>query len=396
MRRRRALLLGVAGLAAISARAERTGGFFAPPGSFTVEISLDNSPYLRLPLDRNAMTSLEVVGDHAIGGTSARPGLDPFLFAVSLSQRKLVSVLDLGAVVPGQRSIQSGFGRDEEGALLAGTMPQKEGEAGHLIRVTMSETGLRATDLGTPVPGEGVFALAADTRRGTIYGISHPSGKFFSFGLADHRARVYESTSPDDAARAMYFQFALEPADYLSRRLAVDGEGRVYGSQPVNRIFRFDPRTRELERIPDELPTVWDRRVLGRVDSWALGRDGAIYGGNAGDGQLFRLDPVRGKIVNLGKPVMMPRLKGLAFGRDGRLYGVAGGAPGYSHLFHYDPEDGFLDLGNPRFEMVGEGLPPGILWRGFQISTLAASEDGRFIVMGDEEVLSQLMVFRVE
>jgi hypothetical protein len=389
-------LLVLAVLAAVSATAERTGGFFAPPGSFTVEISLDNAPYLRLPLGRNAMTSLEVLGAYVIGGTSAKAGLGPFLFAVSLPERKLVSVLDLDVVVPGQRSILSGFGRDQKDTLLAGTMPQKEGESGHLIRVTIVEAGLRATDLGTPVPKEGVFALATDARRGMVYGISHPSGRFFSFRLADGATRVYDSTSPDEAARTSYLQFALEPADYLSRRLLVDGEGRVYGSQPVNRIFRFEPATQQVELLPDELPAVWDRRVLGRVDSWALGPDGAIYGGNAGDGQLFRLDPVRGRILNLGKPVMMPRLKGLAFGRDGRLYGVAGGAPGYSHLFRYDPRDGFVDLGNPRFEMVGEGLPSGILWRGFQISTLAASEDGRFIIMGDDEVLSQLMVFPVE
>jgi hypothetical protein len=395
MKARRARLLLLAVLAAVGARAERTAGFFAPIGSYTVEISLDNSPYLRLPPGRNAVTSLAVVGDHALGGTSARAGLSPFLFAVSLAERKLVSILDLGTVVAGQRSILSGFGRGEGGALFAGTMPQKEGEAGHLIRVTIGETGLRATDLGTPVAGEGVFALTADARRQTLYGISHPSGKFFSFRLADRVARVYDSTSPDEAALVAYFQLALTPADYLSRSLVVDGEGRVYGSQPVNRVFRFDPRTRQIELLPDELPAVWDRRVLGRVDSWALGPDGFIYGGNAGDGQLFRLDPARGRIVNLGKPVMMPRLKGLAFARDGKLYGIAGGAPGYSHLFRYDPENGFLDLGNPRFEMVGEDLPPGILWRGFQIATLAASEDGRFVVMGDEEALSQLMVFPV-
>jgi hypothetical protein len=41
------------------------------------------------------------------------------------------------------------------------------------------------------------------------------------------------------------------------------------------------------------------------------------------------------------------RLLRLAFGHDGELYGVAGGAPGYSHLFRYDPRDGFVDLSNP-------------------------------------------------
>ena len=53
--------------------------------------------------------------------------------------------------------------------------------------------------------------------------------------------------------------------------------------------------------------------------------DGTLYGGNAGDGQLFRLDPATGKVANLGKPAMMPRMQGLAFAGDGKLYGVTGG-----------------------------------------------------------------------
>jgi hypothetical protein len=393
MRREGALCLVLAALAATSARPERTTGFFAPAGSFAVEISLESSPYLRLPMGRSAVTSLAIVGDIAVGGTSAEPRRGPFLFAVSLPHRKLVSVLDLDAVVPGQRAIQSGFGRGPDGVLFAGTIPQRSGEPGHLLRVTLSEAGVHATDLGCPVPGEGIFALTADAGRETLYGITHPSGKFFS--VSPGGTHVYDSTSPDGAALATYRRFALEPGDYLSRRLALDREGRVYGSQPISKVFRFDPRTRTIEVLPGELPAVWDRRVLGRVDSWALGADGLLYGGNAGDGQLFRLDPGSGRIVNLGKPIMMPRLKGLAFARDGRLYGVAGGAPGYSHLFRYDPAEGFVDLGNPRFEMVGEDLPPGILWRGFQIATLAVSEDGGYVVMGDEEALSQLMVFPV-
>jgi hypothetical protein len=94
---------------------------------------------------------------------------------------------------------------------------------------------------------------------------------------------------------------------------------------------------------------------------------------------------------------MMPRLKGLAFGANGKLYGIAGAAPGYAHLFTYDTRlEGFADLGNPRFTMIGPGIEQGIMWRGFQIGTLAASEDGRFIVLGEEEALSQLMVFPID
>jgi hypothetical protein len=137
--------------------------------------------------------------------------------------------------------------------------------------------------------------------------------------------------------------------------------------------------------------------VLGRVDAWAVAPDGSLYGGNAGDGQLFRLDPATGKVTNLGKPAMMPRMTGLGFAADGKLYGVTGGEPGYAHLFSWDPAGrGFVDLGNPRFTMTEPGIEQGIAWRGFQIGTLAVSEDGRYVVMGEDEALSQIMVFSVK
>jgi len=370
--------------------------FFTPEGCFTVEISLENTDRLRLPIYRNAITSLAVVGDWVIGGTTANEGLSPFLFAVSLSRRKLEAVLDLGTVLPGQRAIQSGFGR-AGGALYAGTMPDVEGESGKLIKVQLVNKRFEVTDLGEVVPGEGIFALVADSKRGMLYGIAHPSGKFFSYQISNARIKVYDETALTPGQLAQYHHYAVEAEDILSRRLAVDKLGRVYGSKPVNKIFRYDPRTEKFETLADELPEVWGRRVLGRVDSWAVAPDGTLYGGNAADGQLFKLNPETGKVINLGKPIMSPRLKGLAFGADGRLYGVAGALPGYAHLFVYDPvEGGYKDLGNPRFPLVVPEIAGPLMWRGFQIATVAASEDGRYIVMGEEESLSQLMVFPVK
>lgn len=369
--------------------------FFTPAGSFAVEVSLDNSPYLRLPVYRNAITSLEVAGDYAIGGTSAQRGLSPYLFAVSLSKRRLEMAYPLETLIPGQRAIRSGFGRGAGGALYAGTMPDRPGESGHIIKVQVRGGNLDVADLGSPVAGEGIFALASDPRSGAVYGISHPSGRFFVFHEKDRRTSVHEETVPSKATLRSLDAYALKPDDYLSRRLILDRSGNVYGSLPRNKLFRFDPGREKVEVLREELPAVWDRAPLGRVDSWAFAPDGAVYGGNAGDGQVFRLDPASGRLVNLGKPVMTPRIKGLAFGRDGVLYGVAGAAPGYAHLFRYDAARGFVDLGNPRFEMKEPGIEQGILWRGFQIGTVAASEDGRYIVLGEEEALSQLMVFEV-
>jgi hypothetical protein len=306
------------------------------------------------------------------------------------------TAVDLETVIPGQRAIRSGFGRSEDGTLIAGTIPRDEGQSGHLIRVKVDSGSLDVLDLGTPVPGEGIFALVCGPAGKVIYGISYPTGRFFKHRLGVGSTEVFDDTVPSRRTLGSLHQYSLQPEDFLSRALTIDLEGRVYGSRPGGRVFRFDPVKENFELLEDPLPEVWGRAPLGRVDAWAMSSDGILYGGNAADGQLFTVAPDTAQIVNLGKPIMMPRLKALAFAGDGLLYGVAGGAPGYAHLFSYDPDGrGFRDLGNPRFVMVAPGIEQGIFWRGFQIATMAVSEDGKYVVLGEDEALSQLMVFPV-
>lgn len=373
--------------------------FFRPEESFAIEVSLENSSYLRLPMYRNAISSLIVKGDDIIGGTSARKGLTPFLFVASLSQRKLTGTLDLNTVVPDQQSIRSGFCRGRNGILFAGTMP-REGKkgSGHLISVAVSAPdSLRAVDLGAPVPGEGIFALTGNAEGTVLYGISYPSGLFFSYHIDSGNTQVYDSVAPTEKDLRAYDKFALKPEDYLSKKLISDNQGRIYGSAPVNKLFYFDPETKSFHIMEDSLPLVWGRGILGSVDAWTKSEAGVLYGGNSGDGQLFRLDPATLSVTNLGKPVMMNRLKGLTFARDGKLYGIAGASPGYAHLFSYDPgRGGYQDLGNPQFKMTAPGIEQGIAWRGFQLGTMAVSEDGKYIVMGEDEALSQLLIFAVD
>lgn len=386
-------VLLTAGTAAFPAAAQEP--MLEAKGAFAVEVSAENTGQLRLPIYRNAITSLDVAGGYVIGGTSAVSGLEPYLFAVSLDRRRMVAAVSLEAVVADQQSIRSGFGRGPDGWLYAGTMPGGAKGSGHLIRVRMRGR-LEVTDLGVPVPSEGVFAVTAVPGSGIIYGLSHPSGKFFAFHTVDGKAEIYEQTVPDRRALAELSSYVLQPEDYLSRRLVTDSVGRVYGSCPPNRIFRFDPSSKKVAILDAEMPSVVGRRALGRADAWAVAADGALYGSNAADGILFRLEPESGSIVNLGKPVMMPRMKGLAFGPGGTLYGVAGSAPGYTHFFVRDPQRGFEDLGIPEATMTAPNIEQGIRWRGYQIGTVAASEDGRYIVLGEEEALSQLLVLPVQ
>ncbi|HEY1063210.1 MAG TPA: hypothetical protein VGE44_16055 [Daejeonella sp.] len=373
--------------------------FFNPKGSFAVEASLENTDELRMPIYQNAMSSLTVSGDFILGGTTAQKGLSPLLFTSSLSQRKLIAVTQLDQVVKGQLSIQTGFSRAKSGNVFyAGTMPQPgTGLGGHIIELQVNLQGqITVKDLGEPVAGEGIFAMTFNPEKNEFYGIVHPSGKFFTFNLKTGKKQIYDQTAPSQKDLDTYHSFALEPEDYLGRALVIDQQGRIYGSRAINKLFCFDPATQSFSVLKDELPFVWGREAMGRIDSWVKMPEGTIYGSNAADGQLFRLDPLKQTIVNLGKPIMMPRIMAMTPGKNGMLYGIAGASPGYAHLFSYHQQKGFRDLGNPEFKMISPGLEQGINWRGFQIASLATSQNGNYIIMGENEALSQLMVFPAE
>ncbi|MCW3117627.1 MAG: hypothetical protein JWM28_1709 [Chitinophagaceae bacterium] len=370
--------------------------FFSPKDAFAIEVSLDNTSLKRLPVYRNSISSLIVSGDYILGGTSADKGLSPYLFTASLSRRDMASIVDLEKIIPGQKTVQTGFCLANKNQFFAGTIGNGESADGHLMELQLkNDGGIDVKDLGVPVPHEGIFSLLINRAKTKMYGITFPSGKFFSYDLKTKVTDVFDDVAPAKKDIGKFNEFSLKPENYLCKALIEDSKGLIYGSAPVNKLFYFDPASKKFNEFA-ELPDVWGRTVMGQVETWAKSNDGKLYGGNAGDGQLFIVDPVTKKVKNLGKPIMMNRLRGLAFGNDGKLYGIAGALPGYAHLFSYDPkQEGFKDLGNPSFTMKSPGIEQGIDWRGFQLGTIASSEDGKYIVMGEDESLSQLLIFPV-
>ena len=370
--------------------------FFNPEGAFAIEVSLPNTELNRLPIYRNSIASLVIVGDYIIGGTAAEKGNTPFVFTASLSKRDVSSVFDLEEVIPGQQQIQTGFCKGINGKLYAGTLAHEADmqDGGHLFETSVDKNGgINIQDLGIPVPGEGVLTLTINAAKTMLFGITQPSGTFFTFNIVSGVTKQYTNITPTKKDLNVMKEYALSPKDYLCKALIVDEQGMVYGSALVNRIFYFDPDEEKFYFIEDNIPEVWGRRTMGKVESWTKSSNGLLYGGNAGDGQLFELNPKTKKVKNLGKPIMMNRLRGLTTANDGKIYGIAGAAPGYAHLFSYDANVGFVDLGNPEFTMKAPGIEQGIKWRGFQLCSIASSEDGKYIVMGEDESLSQLLIF---
>ena len=398
--RKTALVVAALLVTAIAVQAEYT--FFRR--GYAIEVSLANAKagMVRLPINQNRITALAVKDNMVIGGTTADKGLSPYLFAASMDDRLMKVAYDLDDAIPGQYAISSGFVKCSMGNMFAGTMSDEENGGGHIIKVDFDGKAFKVTDLGVPVAGESVYCLALDKKANVIYGLSYPNGKFFSHNLASGEVKVFEETMGTREDRAPRRYLHLEPEQCLSRDIVIDGTGRVFGSMPYNKFFCFNPVEQKVEVVNTPLPEVWGRSTLARVDAIVLGPDGMIYGGNGADGQLFRLNPQTLKMTNLGKPIMAHRMPGLAFGADGRLYGVAGGPPAYAHLFYYEGEGlgfkdgkGFVDLGNPDFSMRVPGASEDFPWRGFNFSKVIASDDGKWIVLGENEAQSQLMIFNV-
>lgn len=374
-----------------------SGQIYVPMNGFAIEVSLENTDLVRLPIYRNSITSLKVIDDYIVGGTTAKQGLSPYIFVASLSKKKLIGIKDLGELLYGQQSVQTGFCKGKGSILFAGTLPTQSntlpGGSGHLLQVEIDKNGnLNIKDLGVPIPGEGIYALNSNSMGTMLYGISYPTGLFFSYNIKSGSTLIFKNTLPSKKEMEDIKTYILKPEDYLCKTLIESDNGLIFGSMPVNKLFYFNPKDESFHILEDNLPEVHGRRMIGRVDSWAKSKSGKLYGGSGGDGQLFEMDTNTKKVKNLGKPIMMNRIRGLAFGNDNKLYGIAGAPPGYTHFFSYDEKNGFHDFGIPQFDMVD----PKIGWIGYNINTITPSGDGKYIVMGEGEDLSQLLIFVVE
>ncbi len=108
----------------------------------------------------------------------------------------------------------------------------------------------RVEDFGLGVPNEGVNTGAYDPLFNRIYGLTHPRGHFVYYDVGARRSV--------DKGRINNFES-------ICRTLGIDDEGNVYGSFGQGQVFRYDPRTDEIEELPVRLPI--------RAKGISLGRD---------------------------------------------------------------------------------------------------------------------------
>ena len=158
-----------------------------------------------------------------------------------------------------QSKVHAKFGEGKDGRIYFGThaglwwdyarFATKEGYPGAHWMAFDPKTG-RVEDFGLGVRNEGVNTGAYDPLFNRIYGLTHPRGHFVYYDVGTRRSV--------DKGRINNFES-------ICRTLGIDDEGNVYGSFGQGQIFRYNPRTDEIEELPVRLPI--------RAKGMSFGRD---------------------------------------------------------------------------------------------------------------------------
>jgi outer membrane protein assembly factor BamB len=341
---------------------------------------LGYAPIDVIPDGESGITSLTVAPNGNLYGATS--GEHSHLFLL-IPEHGYVQPL---GIIPGAEEVTHSLVVSDEGDIYVGSSPQ-----GHLLKYSPSngfeqriqiDANLPVKDLGQAVAGESIAALAIDRKEGVVYGLTSPNAHFFEYSI-----KANKFTEVGVVAKNLPLGEKFEHDLIMSRMLVVASDGGVFASGENGSIYRFDPKTQTLSELRIRAPAVPGREQWTRVDAFLLDPSGVIYGGTS-DGYLFRLDPERLTITNLGKPLNQYRIAGLVRGPNGKLYGVGGDKDEMAHLFSYDPANGAYDV----LGFVDVNRRPYYTWQAYVVGALASDNYGT-IYIGENERMSKLYLF---
>lgn len=259
--------------------------------------------------------------------------------------------------------------------------PYKDYEGGHLYRYNpepddrtrySGDMKTPIEDLGIPVPGQTVYAMAMNNEKTKIYGITYPYAHFFIFDL--------ETKKTEDLGEFLKYRVFSGPERTwrsVPRALYCDPKTDfVYTSGDNSMIYRYRPGASELERTNMRIPgDHWEGTsswVYPVVEAFDVDADGNVYAGTS-DGFLVRLDIEKEDVYNLGKARQIRRMRAMKVGKDKKIYIITGELERACKLHTYDltGERGFRELGPFAVDHS-----PYYAKRAFQFDAMAIGHDG--------------------
>lgn len=295
------------------------------------------------------------------------------------------------------------------------------GKKSHLFYYDPSPAAEHVVDIGVLGEDAECRTLMKDGK-GIIWGIVNPGGRIFRYSPAGEFSVLWKSqvnpiefpdfSVDEEAACAVLepeagkifaltretsalVEFDIEKRNHRrigevehagkSNALVIDGRGNIFGSAKNGHLFRYSIAGESLETLDLQLPSPKGMEFLNSLDSAVSDCEKTIYGGTI-LGTIFSLDMTTLNLVGYGRPLSDHRIRGLALGNDGIIYGAAGTPGKNCHLFRWNPRTGEVkDLGIPMVHFPKN-------WVCYDISALAVGPNGE-IYIGESEHVSYLLIY---
>ena len=267
-------------------------------------------------------------------------------------------------------------------------------EGGHLYAydpekgdadVYLEGAAAKVVDLGVPLPGESIYAMAIDVKNGVLYGLGYPHAELFSFDIAKRETRKLgkwmEKLSYPGPERSWRG---------VPRALSVTADGKVWSSGDDGLLRYFDPETGKFGgsemRVPGEYWETQAYNAFPVVEQLFVQADGSLVG-TTSDGFVFSAYPNVNRLINWGKPRVERRIRAAAIGKDGRLYSICGEKDNVCRLFSFRSDEGHVDWG-----VLGVDRSPYYAKIAYQFDAMATAADGS-ILIGESDRRAKLFIF---
>ena len=351
------------------------------------------------------------------GTSDFRDGAFAFITEGTVALRELGNYGVTSPIPNGESAITSLLSGEGRKKIYGST----SGKKSHLFYYDPSPAAEHVVDIGVLGEDAECRILMTD-RKGLIYGIVNPGGRVFRYSPAGEFSVLWKSqvntvefldlSLDEDAAYAILepetgrifaltrntsalVEFDMEKRNLRkvgeveragkSNALIPDGRGNIIGSGNNGHLFRYSIAGESLEILDLQLPSPKGMAFLNYLDSAFFDGEKTIYGGTT-LGTIFRLDATSLDLVGYGRPLSDHRIRAIALGKDGIIYGAAGSPGKNCHLFRWSPRTGEVkDLGIPMVHFPKN-------WVCYDISALAVGPNGE-IYIGESERVSYLLVY---
>ena len=251
--------------------------------------------------------------------------------------------------------------------------------------VYLPEAPAVVEDLGIPVPGNSVYAMALDAKRGVLYGISYPDAEFFAYDIASKTFK-----RPGKWMEKLAYPGPERTWRGVPRALVCTPNGTVWSSGDDGLLRAYIPALGAFSethmRIPGEY---WETQAYNGfpvVEQLFAKEDGTLVG-TTSDGFVFTAQPNADTLQSWGKPRVERRVRAATLGKDGRLYTICGERDNVCRLFSFRHDEGHLDWG-----VLGVDRSPYYAKIAYQFDAMATAADGT-ILIGESDRRAKLFLF---